>query len=105
MIDFTPFDGDGRVRVEPAKRRHFPGRPMAVSRSQARAIIGHFLQFGHSTHSASGATLWVLMTYAAHHKMQTRLSVQTDNAKVFKVFNKALPNPKIIGYYFERILP
>lgn len=66
--DYGIFAGDGRIHVSPcdvtlpAPAQVFP---MSLSRGQARRVINHFLEVGHSTHSAQGSTLWVLQHWAA----------------------------------------
>ena len=58
-LDFAPFDGYGRARVEPIAPR--PGtRPRGVSHSTARNVIKEFIEQGGSTHSAAGSVLWVI---------------------------------------------
>lgn len=54
--------GDGRKRVIPV---HAPpgSAPSTLSRSQCRRTIDAFRQTGSSTHSAAGATVWVLIYY------------------------------------------
>ncbi|SDE60997.1 hypothetical protein SAMN05444679_12617 [Variovorax sp. CF079] len=58
-LNFAPFDGDGRERVEPIAPR--PGtRPRGVSHNTARSVIKEFIEQGGSTHSEAGSVLWVI---------------------------------------------
>jgi len=100
-LDFAPFTGDGRVRVEPPRPAQFPGLPIAVSNSQARSMIQLFMEFGYSNHSPNARTLWVLMLYAQQHQLKTKLTTQYEQlARTSKV---QIASDKVIGYFFERI--
>ena len=68
------FDGDGRTKVQPVNV--FPGtRPKIVTRSTARLMIAHLLRCRVSTHSLSGSTLWIVITYCLETKTDFRLNV------------------------------
>jgi hypothetical protein len=67
-MDYGMFSGDGRIKLNPTTSA-FGLVSRTVTRAQARTLIDLFEQFGHSTHSSSGSTVWVLMEHAVHHKI------------------------------------
>jgi hypothetical protein len=60
------FEGDGRKMVEPREDWSFPGNPIAVRRSVAKALGRHFEEAGYSNHSDAGNTLWVVIAYCQY---------------------------------------
>ncbi len=85
LSEYAPFDGDGRRKVGrllwlPNTTRH------AVTNSVARGMIDRFMATGHSTHSGTGATLWVLLVWCQSHEVPYTLRAEPG-----------------FGYYIERI--
>lgn len=80
--DYKPFDGDGRMKVEPINPPP-DTRPIAVRKGTARMAIDAFLRTGNSTHSAMGMTLWVILAYCDHH--QLAYTVEGDHVHGYNV--------------------
>lgn len=69
IIDFEPFDGDGRRKVyPPAVRPIQAGKPTAVTNGTARNLISMFQEQKESNHSGAMTTLWVLIAWCQHQK-------------------------------------
>lgn len=61
-VNYDPFEGDGRTRVQPLYCRW--GLGVAVTRAQGRMLIDHFIASGKSIHSRQGSTIWVVVWWA-----------------------------------------
>lgn len=67
-IDYSPFEGDGRIKFQPTTGV-LPGtHPTSVTRATARMLIRMMVEHGQSTHSGQGATLWIMLTWLQRHK-------------------------------------
>lgn len=65
-INYTPFDGDGRHKVQPVQTLPCTV-PTAVTVSAARAMIRRYVATGSSAHSGQAATLWVILLWCHTH--------------------------------------
>jgi hypothetical protein len=75
MSNLGPFEGDGRVKVQPLIQ--LPDTlPIPVTRAQGRNLIELFLRSKCSTHSARAAVLWVPLWYAMANCLPFRLTGQ-----------------------------
>jgi hypothetical protein len=72
-VDFAPFEGDGRKRIEPMRNLQEPAVRGAdskpLTRSQCRDAIQRFVDTGMSAHSGAGNTLWVVIAWCEHHNI------------------------------------
>lgn len=59
MTKYKPFDGDGRRKVRPIDPPEGTF-PLAVTNATGSRLYENFLRTGCSTHSAHGATVWVI---------------------------------------------
>lgn len=74
-IDFAPFDGDGRRKVEPIDPRP-ETRPMAVTNASARFLIESFCKTGNTFHSSQGAVLWIVEAWCKRQNVPLKVEVQ-----------------------------
>jgi len=87
-FNYGPYTGgDGRFKIGPTKPLTMGVYPMWVTYSQARAIIDRYRQNGHSTHSAQGATLWVLLEWLHYHRLPYRLTVLPNECYYLEHFD------------------
>jgi hypothetical protein len=70
----TMFDGDGRKRLVPINAPAM-SLPTVIQRGNARRLIDSFLACGASTHSARGATMWVITEFCKNKGMRYRIEV------------------------------
>jgi hypothetical protein len=83
------FAGDGREMVQPLRGACLLGtHPRPVRRATARQLVSMFLESGHSTHSAAGNTLWVVLAYCLGQGIPFTLRAEPGS-----------------GYYIEKIGP
>lgn len=62
------FTGNGREKLMPFCP--MPGtRPLPMTRAQVRAAGQRFNVKGESVHSGEGGTLWAVIAYCAHNKL------------------------------------
>ena len=75
--------GDGRKKVIPI---HAPpgSAPSSLGRKQCRDVIDRFLKTGESSHSSSGATVWVLIYYCWWAEIAYTLSYWPNGGYVIK---------------------
>lgn len=103
-IDFRPFNGDGRYRVLPTTGV-LPGTiPLEMSRSGARQLILSLVRNGHTSHSANGGVLWVVLTWCQWHKVKYTLQawpgqgymiqLVTPNSQPTETSSQVDPMPK-----------
>lgn len=75
--DYSPFNGDGRVAVEPQNEPEGTrGNP--IRNAQARMIIDMFLKQNRSYHSQVGATVWVIVTWLKARGWSWNCETQRD---------------------------
>lgn len=68
------FRGLGSERI--SVTLHYPRTvPCTVTAGQARRMIDHFIEHGNSSHSAEGATMWVLLEHCQWARLRYRLDV------------------------------
>jgi len=79
--NYTPFDGDGRRKVNPVNARALT-RPMPVTNAQARRLIDALVKQRASFHSASGSTLWVIEHWARTSGACIVVTVQSIDGRI-----------------------
>ena len=87
MTNYAPFDGDGRMKVHPIAPRP-DTRPIAVSYGAARRTIDAFSQAGHSSHSGSGSTLWIVEAWCKHQGIPVTVEEQRHDGELLGYFAK-----------------
>lgn len=78
--------GDGRELVHP--RYAYPGtQPAALRRGTVRKIIKAFAEGGHSTHTAAGTTMWVVLAYCHQTALPYIIEVQPNRGFYIRRIN------------------
>ena len=82
MIDYAPFDGDGRS-VTMTAPPDAPGHPIAIRVGVARMLIRNLLNSKQSNHSSRGNVLWVLVLWCQTHNKRYTLETHYSGTEVW----------------------
>jgi hypothetical protein len=81
VIDYGPFEGDGRTRVQPINPPKGTGA-IPISRGQARRLIDRFDAVGHTFHSQNGSLVWVPVAWCNARGLKCEVVVQKVDGKI-----------------------
>lgn len=89
-IDYRPFDGDGRLKIEP--KFTLPATlPMTLSKSRCRMTIRNLVESGVTNHSGQGGTLWVVLAWCQFHEKPYELTAYPGKAYMVKLIQNPIP--------------